>query len=322
MSGRRRILLFLLFMIPVFLLAACRPEVSGGENDGKKTIRFGYQKFGIMTILKAEGTLDERLKKLGYDVVWTEFPGGPQMLEALNAGSIDFGATGEAPPIFAQAAGAPIVYFANEPENPRGEAIVVPKNSPIQTVSDLKGKRIALNKGSNVHYLLVRALEEAGLDYDDVETVFLPPSDARVAFEKGSVDAWAIWDPFLADAEFHAGARQIADGTNLVDNREFFLATKSLAKEHPDVLEAIFEELERIEVKMEKNQAEIAEFLSPQVGIGADVLEAVLARRRYGVERASAETLRDQQKIADKFYDLGLIPERINISEASLEAVK
>ena len=161
-------------MIPVFLLAACRPEVSGGENDGKKTIRFGYQKFGIMTILKAEGTLDERLKKLGYDVVWTEFPGGPQMLEALNAGSIDFGATGEAPPIFAQAAGAPIVYFANEPEHPRGEAIVVPKNSPIQTVSDLKGKRIALNKGSNVHYLLVRALEEAGLDYDDVETVFLP----------------------------------------------------------------------------------------------------------------------------------------------------
>lgn len=322
MSIRARNILLMFFIIPIFLLASCQTEISGNSKKGEKTIRLGYQKFGTMVILKAEGILEESLEKHGYKVVWTEFPGGPQLLEALNAGSIDFGATGEAPPIFAQAAEAPIVYFANEPSNPNGEAIVVPKDSPIQTVDDLKGKKVALNKGSNVHYLLVRALEEAGLDYDDIEPVFLPPSDARVAFEKGSVDAWVIWDPFLADAEFHANARQILDGEDLVDNREFFLASRTSSEENPEVLEIIFEELENIEGKIKENQAEIAEFLSPQVGIDADVLEAVLARRTYGIEKTTEETIRDQQKIADQFYELGLIPKKINTSEAAVKPAK
>src|SRR5690606_30312271 len=151
--------------------------------------------------LKSKGTLEDKLKGLGFKVTWTEFPAGPQMLEALNVGAIDFGNTGEAPPIFAQAAGAPLVYVAHEPPAPRGEAILVPKVSPIKTVADLKGKKVALNKGSNVHYLLVKALEKAGVKYSEIQTAFLAPADARAAFERGSVDAWVIWDPFQAAAE-------------------------------------------------------------------------------------------------------------------------
>nr|BFE93186.1 hypothetical protein GCM10020185_37220 [Pseudomonas brassicacearum subsp. brassicacearum] len=109
---------------------------------------------------------------------WTEFPGGPQLLEGLNVGSIDFGVTGETPPVFAQAAGADLLYVAYEPPAPTSEAILVPKGSAIQSVQDLKGKKVVLNKGSNVHYLLVRALEDAGLKYSDIQTVF-PASGRR-----------------------------------------------------------------------------------------------------------------------------------------------
>ena len=165
------------------------------------TLRIGYQKYGTLVLLRADGSLDKRLAEKGVDVRWTEFPAGPQLLEGLNVGSVDFGTTGETPPVFAQAAGADLLYVAHEPPAPLSEAILVPKDSPLKTAADLKGKRVAFNKGSNVHYLLVRALEDAGLSINDVTPVYLAPADARAAFERGSVDAWVIWDPFQAAAE-------------------------------------------------------------------------------------------------------------------------
>ncbi|WP_230371063.1 aliphatic sulfonate ABC transporter substrate-binding protein [Paludibacterium denitrificans] len=160
-------------------------------------LRIGYQKYGSLVLLKARGTLEKRLAPLGVEVKWTEFPAGPQLLEGLNVGSVDFGTTGETPPIFARAAGANLLYIANEPPSPAGEGIVVRKDSPIRSVKDLKGKRVVLNKGSNVHYLLVKALQKAGLKYSDITPVYLPPADARAAFERGSVDALGYLGPIL-----------------------------------------------------------------------------------------------------------------------------
>ena len=185
----------------------------GASYGQDKVVRIGFQKYGKLVLLKSKGTLEEKLKTAGYKVVWTEFPSGPPLLEALNVGAIDFGNTGEAPPIFAQAAGAPIQYVAYEPPAPKGEAILVPKDSKLNSVADLKGKKVALNKGSNVHYLLVKALEKAGVKYSEIEPVFLAPADARAAFERGAVDAWVIWDPFQAAAEAATGARTLADGS-------------------------------------------------------------------------------------------------------------
>jgi sulfonate transport system substrate-binding protein len=182
----------------------------GASYGQDKVVRIGFQKYGKLVLLKSKGTLEEKLKAAGYKVVWTEFPSGPPLLEALNVGAIDFGNTGEAPPIFAQAAGAPIQYVAYEPPAPKGEAILVPKDSKLTSVADLKGKKIALNKGSNVHYLLVKALEKAGVKYSEVEPVFLAPADARAAFERGAVDAWVIWDPFQAAAEAASGRWRMA----------------------------------------------------------------------------------------------------------------
>ena len=196
-----------------------------------KVVRIGFQKYGKLVLLKGKGTLEKKLKPLGYKVEWTEFPSGPPLLEALNVGAIDFGNTGEAPPIFAQAAGAPLLYVAYEPPAPKGEAILVPKDSPLKTVADLKGKKVALNKGSNVHYLLVKALEKAGVKYSEIEPVFLAPADARAAFERGAVDAWVIWDPFQAAAEAATGARTLADGEGIVANYQFYLSSKKFAAE-------------------------------------------------------------------------------------------
>src|ERR1700710_218223 len=217
-------------LIAVAVLSMSTALAGVGASYGQdRVVRIGFQKYGKLVLLKGKGSLEEKLKPLGYKVSWTEFPSGPPLLEALNVGAIDFGVAGETPPIFAQAAGAPLVYLGYDPPAPQGEAILIPKDSPLKSVADLKGKKVALNKGSNVHYLLVKALEKAGLKYSDVEPVFLPPSDARAAFERGSVDAWVIWDPFLAAAEKQIGARILVDGKGIVSNHQFYLAATPYA---------------------------------------------------------------------------------------------
>jgi sulfonate transport system substrate-binding protein len=284
-----------------------------------KTLRVGYQKYGTLVILKEKGTLEPVLEKLGYSVTWTEFPGGPQLLEALNVGAIDFGTAGEAPPIFAQAAGAPLVYVGYEPPAPKGEAILVPKDSPLKSVAELKGKKVALNKGSNVHYLLVRALENAGISVKDIQPVYLAPADARAAFEQGSVDAWVIWDPFFAAAAAATGARILSDGENLVANHQFFLAERGFAKGNPAVIDAVIQELAAIDAWAKADPKAAAAILSPKVGIPAPVLEVALGRQGYGVQPINAEVIAAQQKIADTFFGLGLLPKQIAVSDAVLK---
>lgn len=184
-ATRRRFVLKSLLAAAAAPLALSTPVAFANTPE----IRIGWQKGSTLSIVKARGNLEARLKAEGVKVTWTEFPAGPQMLEGLNVGSIDIGVVGETPPVFAQAAGADLVYVGNEPPAPRAEKVLVPKDSPIRTLADLKGKRVVLNKGSNVHYLLVKALESAKLQYGDVQVAFLPPADARAAFERGSVDA-------------------------------------------------------------------------------------------------------------------------------------
>ena len=287
-----------------------------GARAEDKVVRIGFQKYGQLVLVKAKGTLEEKLKPLGWTVKWTEFPGGPQLLEALNVGAIDFGTTGEAPPIFAQAAGAPLVYVGYEPPAPAGEAIIVPKDSPLKSVADLKGRNVVLNKGSNVHYLLVKALEKAGLAYADVKVSFLPPADARAAFEKGAVDAWAIWDPFLAAAEAATGARQLADGTGIVANHQFYLATREFTGAHPDVVDAALASLKEVDEWVKANPKDVAAQFAPALGIPAPILEVAVARQSYGIEPVNDGVVAAQQKLADTFFQLGLIPKAIRIADA------
>jgi sulfonate transport system substrate-binding protein len=304
------------------LTLACGLVAGPALAQTRTELRIGYQKYGTLTILKARGDLEKRLAPQGVDVKWTEFPAGPQLLEGLNVGSIDFGTVGEAPPIFAQAAGADLVYVANQPPAPAGEAIVVAKESPIRSVAELKGRKVALNKGSNVHYLLVKALEKAGVKYSEIQTVFLAPADARAAFERGSVDAWVIWDPFLAAAEKQLGARVLADGKGLVSNHQFYLASRPYADKQPQVIRAIVEELARLDRWAEGNSREVAAFLAPQIGLDVGVAEVAAGRFAYGIVPITPTVAAQQQKIADAFFELKLIPKAIRISDALPTALK
>lgn len=313
----RRHTLGLLFAAGVMAAAGGQAQA---QSAAKQEVRIGYQKYGTLTLLKGRGTLEQRLAARNVTVKWTEFPAGPQLLEGLNVGSVDFGTVGEAPPIFAQAAGANLVYVGNEPPSPASEAIVVHKDSKLRALADLKGKKVALNKGSNVHYLLVKALEKAGLDYKDISVVYLPPADARAAFERGSVDAWVIWDPFLAAAEKQLNARVLADGKGLVANYQFYLAARPYAEKSGDIVRIVLEEIAKVDEWGAKNPKEVAAILSTQTGLDTDVVALAASRYSYGVKPISTEVLEQQQKVADAFSNLKLIPKPIAVKDAQLPA--
>src|SRR3981189_3511947 len=289
----------------------------GASYGQDKVVRIGFQKYGKLVLLKSKGTLEDKLKAAGYKVVWTEFPSGPPLLEALNVGAIDFGNTGEAPPIFAQAAGAPIRYVAYEPPAPKGEAILVPKDSPLKSVANLKGKKVALNKGSNVHYLLVKALEQADVKYSEIELVFLAPADARAAFERGAVDAWVIWDPFQAAAEAASGARTLADGTGIVSNYQFYFSSKKFLESDPRIVDLVLAQLSEVDDWAKGDIHAVAEQLAPAIGLPVPVVETALKRQAYGIKPITDSVIADQQQGADTFFALGLLPKQVKISDAA-----
>jgi len=319
-ARQRRRTLGLLFAgaAGAFAATAGLPQAHAAEAlPGLQTLRIGYQKYGTFTLLKGRGTLDQRLAANNIKVKWTEFPAGPQLLEGLNVGSIDIGTVGEAPPIFAQAAGANMVYIGNEPPSPNSEAIVVPKNSAVRSLADLKGKKIALNKGSNVHFLLVKALEQANIDYRAIQPVFLTPADARAAFERGAVDAWVIWDPFLAAAEKQLGARVLVTGQGLVANHQFYLAARPFAEGHPDVVRIVLDELAKVDAWGAGHAQEVSAILSAQTALPPEVVALAAGRYAYGVKTITPEVLAAQQKIADAFHNLKLIPKPIAVRDAA-----
>lgn len=283
---------------------------------GERVLRIGYQK-GWLSILKGRGTLEKRLAPLGAKVTWTEFTAGPVQLEALNVGSIDFGDVGEAPPIFAQAAGAPLVYAGATVPRPHNEAVLVPRGSQLRTVAELKGKKVALNKGSNVHYFLVKLLEKHGLKYADVQVVFLPPADARAAFERGAVDAWVIWDPFLSSAIKTLEARVLADAKGVANNRNYYFTSRDFAARNVDLLKIALEEIAAIDAWAAKHRAEAAAELSKVLGLERSIVDLYLANLRYGQLPVTADILAEQQAIADTFFELKLIPKPLNLRHAA-----
>ena len=285
-------------------------------QDGSRVLRIGHQK-GWLSILKGRGTLEKRLTPLGVKVTWTEFTAGPVQLEALNVGSIDFGDVGEAPPIFAQAAGAPLVYVGATVPRPALEAVVVPKDSPIRSVADLKGKRVAYNKGSNVQYFLVKLLQKHGLQFSDVQSVYLAPADARAAFERGAVDAWVIWDPFLAAAQQTLQARLLADATGVVNNRGYYFSSRDFATKNTDVLRIALQEINGIDAWVGHNKEATAAELSKVLGLDTSITSLYVNRVRFGVAPVTRDILAEQQEIADTFHTLKLIPKKLNLLHAA-----
>lgn len=278
-------------------------------------LRIGYQKNGILAVAREQAAIEAALKPQGVSVRWVEFSFGPPLLEALNLGAIDFGQTGDAPPIFAQAAGANLVYAAAQPHGGSGSAILVPKDSPLTTLAELKGKRVAFSKGSSAHNLTVAALEKAGLTYRDITPVLLAPADGAAAFAGGTIDAWAVWDPYFAIAEEGQGARVLVRASDITPTNNFFLANKDFAEAQADVLTTALAALGEVAVWCEGNHASVAASLSKITGVPLAATRRAVERIRFVIAPMDAPVIAEQQRIADRFHAIGVIPRPVQVSD-------
>lgn len=282
-----------------------------------KLVRIGVSKFGaLLNYLRARKSLEPKLAKLGVKVEWKEFVAGPQLMEALAVDTVDVTYTGEPPPIFAQASGTPVVYLANERLGPASVAVLVPKHSSLRTVSDLKGKRVAITKSTNSQFIVFEALDRIGLGLGDIQPVYLSPADGRIAFEGGKVDAWSTWDPFQTSAEKALGARILYDGKGLQPNSGYYLSTRAFADANKATIAVILSEITAVNDFAAKNPRVIAETLSPKYGLPVEVLEAVERRRQHGLQPIDRRVIAGQQRIADAFYREKLLPKKLKIEEA------
>ncbi|HEY4353977.1 MAG TPA: aliphatic sulfonate ABC transporter substrate-binding protein [Paraburkholderia sp.] len=283
----------------------------------RETVSISYQRSStLLILLKRTGELEKRLNALGYDVSWHEFTNG--LLESLNAGSVDLHAdVADAFALFTQAANAPLTYYAEETSAPSAQAIIVPPNSPIRTVADLKGKRVAVSKGSGCNFLLLAALRQSDMTIDDIQVRYLEPPDALAAFRGGNIDAWVIWDPFLAAEQRDANVRVIADGSHgLAQYNRFYTATTAFADTHPEVLLAVFDELNRTGKWVKAHPQEAAQILSPLWGnIAPQTVALANTRRSYDIVPVQSNRLGDQQRIADTYFAAHMIPKTLNATD-------
>lgn len=312
----RRVLLRTLLAAITFtaLLLGDLPR-AWAASELPKELRIGFQKSSVnLTLLKHRKALGQRLPTV--KVSWFEFTAGPQMLEALSVGSIDIGMTGDTPPIFAQAAGSNLVYIGAEPAKPDNSAVLVRQDSPLKSLTDLKGKKIALQRGSSAHYLSVRAVQQAGLQWSDITPVYLAPADARAAFERGSVDAWVIWDPYWAAIEKALSPRVLATSRGLVNNHTFYLASRAYADKHPELVHLLFEELTRSDTFVKEQHAEAVKIIAASTGLDPATIDTYIKRRpRSPVAYLTDVMLEEQQFIADTFFRQNLIPKQIRVKD-------
>ncbi|MFZ4965238.1 MULTISPECIES: aliphatic sulfonate ABC transporter substrate-binding protein [Pseudomonas] len=289
--------------------------------DANETLRIGYQKSStLITLLKSQGTLEKALAKDHIDVSWHEFPSGLPLLESLNVGNVDISAdVADTVPVFAQAAQARLTYFAQEAASPQAQAIVVRSDSPVTTLGDLKGKKVAVTKAAGSHYLLIAALARAGLKFSDITPAYLTPADGRAAFENGKVDAWVTWEPFLSGVQRQLPTRTLADGQGLANYKRYYLASTPYAQSHPQVLKQVFAELQKSGTWIKTHPKEAAEILGPLWGgLDTATVEAANRHRSYEVQAVKADQLGEQQQIADAFLAAGLLPQKIDTRDVGI----
>ena len=302
------------------MLIACAmlgSSAAWAADPSVKQLRVGYQKSSLNLVIAKQQKLFEQ-EFPNAKISWNEFPGGPQILEALAVGSIDIGATGDTPPVYAQAGNKPLHYFAYETAKPLASAILVPRNSKITQLSQLKGKRIGVHRGSSSHYLLVQAVRKAGLQWTDIQPIWLSPADARAAFQKGAIDAWAIWDPYYASTQVEDKAKVLTTGQSLSPNYTFYLASGDLVKNHPQALKGIIKQVNVADKWVQSHKAATATLFAQSTGLKLNVSQTFIQRRPNPSSAAllTQKVIADQQELANRFSELKIIPKSIHIQQA------
>ena len=300
----RRLLATLALLTLLSATAAC------GADDDEATgtagpLRIGYQRFGGLSLVKARGDAPG-------GVTWSLFDSGPALTEALKAGAIDLGQTGEAPPIFAAAAKTKFVVVGVGAPSPKSEAVLVKANRGFKTFADLKGRTIALNKGSNVHWLLVKLLEANHMTLADLTVKYLKPAEGRPAFDNDQIDAWIIWDPYFALAEA-PGVQVLADATGVADNREYLMVSADAAKTKTDQIKTFLSAYEKTTAWGLDHPDERAKLLAPELKIDEPIIKRAEARAAQPLAPLTPAIGDELQAIADGFTALELIPGHVDM---------
>lgn len=309
---RRRSVTTALLALPVLGMGAS----AWAQTTLPKEVRIGFQKGSAIQVLaRKQGVIETRLKALGaINVKWVEFQFGPPMLEALGAGAIDLGSVGDTPPVFAQAGGSDLVYAAATPS--AQHAVLVPKNSTIKTLAELKGKKVAFGKGSSAQNVTIKALATAGLTFQDIVPTYLSPADATAAFNGGNIDAWVVWDPYYAIAEERYGARVIADTADKrLASASYYMASRDFATRYPATLSAVLDEIGKLTVWSGQHRGELAALAAEATGIDVKSWSAAFARAEFSFGPVTDAHVVQQQQLADTFQALGIIPRKINVRD-------
>ncbi len=292
------------------------PGQQSVQENNLKTLAVGYQKSSLNLLVARQQQLFEQ-QFPGVQVAWKEFPAGPQMLEALAVGAIDFGAVGNTPPVFAQAAGKDLKYIGYEVVPQNAQALLIPADSSIRTLADLKGKRIAVQKGSSAHELLAKVLQKAGLSWQDIQPIWLPPADARAAFDKQSIDAWSIWEPYLSAAELDAKAKVLIDGQAFARTYSFYIANPQFIEQHPGATEKILQSLNTADQWVLQHQQQALKIYQQSTGLKQNIAQRVIDKRLKPspIYSLKPEVVQAQQEIANLFQQVKLIPKSIQVSQ-------
>lgn len=311
---KRRHLLSLIAAAPASIALA----QAGFAQSNPTTFRIGWQKGGILALAKAAGAIEAKLAERGIAVEWSEFTSGPPLLEALGANALDFGSTGDVPPLFAQAAGGDLVYVAASKGSRNGSAILVKQDSPIQSLADLKGKKVAFKRGSSSHNFIVKALRTAGLTLDDITQLDLGPSDAAPAFATDQFDAWVIWGPYFAIAQQDPTTRVLVTTDGIVDSWGFYQANGAFARDHGDVVAEVIEVLRQVGQDAQGNLDATIGQISEITGVPEPIQRIALTRDGADLGQIfpiTDETIAYQQALADGFFELGIIPRALTITD-------
>ncbi|MCF8999206.1 aliphatic sulfonate ABC transporter substrate-binding protein [Acinetobacter nectaris] len=289
---------------------------TSATNNEITTLNIGYQKAALKLIVAKQNHFFEK-EFPNVKISWNEFPAGPPTLEALSAGAINFGYTGDAPIVFALSAGKSLNYLGYEDAAKRGHALLVPNGSNIHTLSDLKGKRIGLTKGSSAHNFLAEVLRKANLTWTDIQPVWLAPSDARAALDKKAIDAWAVWEPYVSATELSGTAKAVFDSTTLPKTYGYYLAQPSFIQQHPKDAQKVLDVLNETDQWINSHPKETAEILANSTGLNLNIAEKVLTTKPTPnpVEPLTPTVIQSQQDLGNLFFSLKLIPNNIHASE-------
>ncbi len=328
MHRKRNLILFAVFIIAIVCIGIWGYGQSVADNGGSDssstltTVRVGYLQNGPLAIAKYRGNFVKKMKKAGYKVEFKLFKNGPAMNEALAAGSLDYAGYGDTPPVSAQAQGIKISYIGVGSDKVKESGIIVPKNSKITSLKDLKGKTIAYAKGTSSDYMLIRALASVGLTKSDVKLENLDTASASTAFAQGKIDAWATWDPYIATEQLTVGAKFLVNDKGFAYNRDYLVARTSFAKKHTKLNNTFVKYLGQEMSWANTHKAKLAKIEASMLKIKLSAAKLMVSRRNYSFGKMNSKRVKEQQQIANVMYKAGEISKKIDVSKDLLSNQK